>query len=157
MNWFMPGVREQQPRLGRRDQRRGPDARVTALLEERQERLADAAAFHGGSLPAVRRRPAARFAGKVVVGAQLGLALGHRLPALLDRLGRPASRGRADRPWPRGPAWRRDALRLLLGPPLARMAPVAPAPSADASQNPRFTSCGHLLAFANPSGSPRRS
>ena len=46
-----PRVREQQPRLGRRDQRRAGDALVFALLEERQEQLADAIPLHEPSLP----------------------------------------------------------------------------------------------------------
>ena len=42
------GVREQQAGLGRRDQRRGRDAPMLALFEERQEQLADAMGLHAG-------------------------------------------------------------------------------------------------------------
>jgi hypothetical protein len=42
-----PRVREQEPGLGRRDQRRRGDALVPALLEEAQERLSDLRAVHG--------------------------------------------------------------------------------------------------------------
>jgi hypothetical protein len=45
-----PGVGEQEPRLGRGDQRRGRDAFVPALFEEAQELLADPIALHGGTV-----------------------------------------------------------------------------------------------------------
>jgi len=43
-----PGRREQEARVGRRDQRRGGHAPVAPLLEEGEERLADLPPFHGG-------------------------------------------------------------------------------------------------------------
>ena len=135
------GVREQQARLRRRDQRRRADARVPALLEERQERLTDAVAFHAGSLP-VGQAGGAGVAG-TSCGAELGLA---RRPSPACPPGstrRPASRSPSAALRLAGQRRGGDALRLLLGP-SARddRRRSHRRPGRTRPRTPRFTSCG---------------
>ncbi len=109
---------------------------MPALLEERQERLADPLA---SPRPGVYRRLAAGGASWSEPARPRGaLARAPPSPASLgDRLRRRACRDRATRPSPRGRSWRaRRASACFLVHREARTAPVAPAPSPSATQKP---------------------
>ncbi len=150
-----PGVREEQAGLRRRIRRRGADARVTAFFEERQEHLADAVAFHGGSLPVVRQR-AVRSAGRCRSGAALRV---RPWPAcLLGSTRTRASRSPADPPLAsRASVAGATRCACFFVHRLAMMAPVAPAPRPSATQNPRFTSCVRPWPSRRPCADPHRS
>ncbi len=117
-----PGVREQQPGLRRRDQRRrGHDAMV-ALLEEAQERRTDLSAFHREG-ESTRRLPSDPFGPPSI--PRLGLAAAVPLPA-------PASPACPLR-WIRRRASRDPACRLG---PRARASPEPPSVAGGGGSEP---------------------
>src|ERR687897_1667396 len=163
-----PDVGEEQPRFGRRDQRRRGDALVPTLLEEAQERLADRTTFHSNvSVRGVRaaqeseRAKRASFPGRPVQ-SRLSSSSVSRIAALpssiasensfaMSMIPRRASRASVAGATLR--AWRR-ANRIVT------IAPAAPAPAPSAIQNARLSTAERtpsrsgLLAAETAGGRP---